>query len=128
MITWIDQNLALIITGSILGLATSFIYSTGHNAFLSRGNFQSKTSATEIISAAILLRGLSTPVIHRNISIPLSYRIGTLSLAGLVIILVASLNNKEVTNRKFQSKSSAEIYGIGLLLILADLLLVVSEV
>lgn len=122
MIPWIDQNLALIITGSILGLATSFIYSTGHNAFHSRGNFQSKTSATEIRSAAILLTGLLTPVIHKNISIPLSYQIGTLSLAGLVIILVASLNNKEVTNWKFQSKSSAEIYGIGLLLILADFL------
>ncbi|MFB6158536.1 MAG: hypothetical protein ABEJ95_02635 [Candidatus Nanohalobium sp.] len=123
VIPWIDQNLALIFTGSILGLATSFIYSTGHNAFLSRGNFQSKTSATEIRSAAILLTGLLTPVIHKNISIPLSYQIGTLSLAGLVIILVASLNNKEVTNWKFQSRSSAEIYGIGLLLITVDIFL-----
>ncbi|MFB6158701.1 MAG: hypothetical protein ABEJ95_03495 [Candidatus Nanohalobium sp.] len=89
---------------------------------MSRGNFQSKTSATEIRSAVILLTGLLTPVIHKNISIPLSYQIGTLSLAGLVIILVASLNNKEVTNWKFQSKSSAEIYEIGLLLMLADFL------
>ena len=123
MILWIDQNLALIITGSILGILASAIYSTGHNAFFSNGNIQSKTSATEIRSGSILLTGLLTPVIHKNISIPLSYQIGTLSLAGLVIILVATLNNKQVTNWKFKSKSSAEIYGIGLLLILIDIFL-----
>ena len=112
----ISGNLALILTGITTSIIGGLFYQAGNNAVRSGGRFRSKEEFIGILVAQVLIIGLITPFIHgffQGFVAQLNY----LTTFGAILILGNLYINQSVTHWRNDTRKSAVIFILGLILI-----------
>ena len=115
MLTFIEDNLVLMLTGSTMAFFGGILYTTTKNAFISGGRFRNKQDSLFIFLISIPITGYITFLVQNfwlNITEPLSL----LNMLGIIIITGMLAVNFSVKNWTFSDEKSIFIYLIGFIL------------
>ena len=117
MLTFIEDNLVLMLTGSTMVFFGGILYKTTKYAFISGGQFRNKQESLLIFLIAIPITGYITLLVQ-NFWLNITEQLSLLNMLGVLIIAGMLAINYSIKNWKFLDEKSLFFYLIGIILFL----------
>ena len=115
MLTFIEDNLVLMLTGSTMVFFGGVLYKKTKYAFISGGQFRNKQESLLIFLIAIPITGYITLYVQ-DFWLNITEQFSLLNMLGIIIIVGMLAVNFSVKNWNFLDKKSIFIYLIGFIL------------